>query len=106
MLIASPIARAHYFMSLIPAAPFVAAVALRAGHERAARWLAWSPVALVVTHYALMRIVGRVGFLGIGTTIWFVCGAVAISYALPRSRASATRRESRAKRELSAAAAP
>jgi hypothetical protein len=82
MLIASPIARAHYFVSLLPAVLFVPAVVARAGRPRAALWLAWSPVALILVHYAMMSIVGRVGFLGIGITIWFLCSAALLSRAV------------------------
>jgi len=79
MLIASPIARAHYFVSLIPATLFLPAALLRVGRRSAAMWMAWIPFALVMAHYALMRIVGRVGLLGIGITIWFLCGSALLA---------------------------
>ena len=53
-----------------------AGLAAASGRPRAAHILAWTPVALVVVHYALMRIVGRVGLLGIGITVWYVACVV------------------------------
>jgi hypothetical protein len=82
MLVAAPIARVHYFVFLLPAALFVPAAVARAGHPRMARWLAWTPVALVLTHYVLMRVVGRVGLLGIGITVWYFVAALFVAQAI------------------------
>jgi hypothetical protein len=77
-LVVSPISRAHYFVLLLPAAMFVPLWFDRAGHPRLARCLAGVPVALLVSHYLIVSWVGRLGMLGIGTTVWFAVSSVAM----------------------------
>ncbi len=74
-LIVSPISRAHYFVLLLPAVLWVPLWLERAGQARLARWAAWAPATLVVSHYIAASLVGRIGLLGIGTTVWFVVSA-------------------------------
>ncbi len=86
-LVVAPIARAHYFLLLIPALPLVPLWFVRAGHERLARWAAWLPAGLVVSHYLASPLVGRVGLLGIGTAVWFAgCAGAMIVVARRASR--------------------
>jgi hypothetical protein len=71
-LIAAPIARGHYFVLLLPAVLFLPAWLLHEGRPRAARLLAWTPAVLILAHYALLNVVGRVGLLGNGLALWYV----------------------------------
>lgn len=71
-LVVSPIGRGSYYAELAPAVIFAPLWLLRAGMPRAARVAAWTPVALVWLHYCALPIAGRVGLLGLGTTVW-VC---------------------------------
>lgn len=71
-LIVAPIARAHYFVLLLPGTLFVPALLLRAGRPRMAGLVAWMPAVLSLVHYAAMDIVGRVGLLGNGITLWYL----------------------------------
>ncbi len=86
-LIIAPIARAHYFVLLLPGSLFVPAWLLRAGRPQAARLLAWSPAVLTLVHYALMNVVGRVGLLGNGITIWYLAAVVLMLRTLGRPEA-------------------
>lgn len=74
-LIVAPIARAHYFVLLLPGTLFVPALLLREGRPRVAALVAWMPAVLSLVHYAAMDIVGRVGLLGNGITVWYLIAA-------------------------------
>jgi hypothetical protein len=77
-LILSPIARGHYYVLLFPATMFVSAWLVR---QRRPGWAVCSavvPAALTVAHYTLLGVAGRIGLLGIGTTVWYVAACVAI----------------------------
>lgn len=78
-LVVSPVARGHYFVLFLPAALFVPLWFLHCGRTRLAFRAAVVPAALVVAHYTLLDYTGRIGLLGIGTTLWYfaVCGHVA-----------------------------
>ncbi|RPI86249.1 MAG: DUF2029 domain-containing protein, partial [Planctomycetaceae bacterium] len=69
-LVVSPVARGHYFLLWLPGALFVPLWLDRAG-SKAARRLAFVPAVLCVVHYLLLDFAGRVGLLGLGTTVWF-----------------------------------
>ena len=85
-LVVSPIARAHYFVLLVPAMPLVPLWFARAGHAKfGARWAAWIPAGLVLAHYLVNPVAGRLGLLGIGTATWFAASATAMIVILRRS---------------------
>lgn len=92
-LVVSPISRAHYFVLLLPAVLFVPLWFDRAGYARLARCLAGVPVALVVSHYLAVSWVGRVGMLGIGTSVWFAVSSVAMMAIQRRQRKQSQRPE-------------
>jgi hypothetical protein len=73
-LVLGRIARAHYFVLLLPAVMFVAAWLWRDGRRRAALAMAIVPAALSVVHYVLLDYAGRVGVLGLGTAVWYATG--------------------------------
>jgi hypothetical protein len=77
-LIVAPIARGHYYVMLLPAVVFAGAWLLEARHPRLAVGFALAPVLLVVTHYAVLAAAGRVGLLGIGTTLWYAATCAAL----------------------------
>jgi hypothetical protein len=77
-LVVAPIARGHYYVQLVPSVIFLAIWLLAAGRRRLALAAAWVPAALVLAHYCLMDVSGRVGLLGIGTTIWLTAAAIMV----------------------------
>lgn len=70
-LVVSPVARGHYFVMMFPAVLLVPLWFESQQLHRAARWAAFVPVALSWMHYVLLDWTGRMGVLGIGTTVWF-----------------------------------
>jgi hypothetical protein len=72
VLIVSPVSRGHYYMFQLPALVFVPLWFYQQGHTRQARWLAVAPVVLSLLHYASVDVFGRMGLLGIGTTVWYL----------------------------------
>jgi hypothetical protein len=77
-LIVSPISRGHYFAELLPAVLLVPLWLLRHGTPRTAGFMAWTPAVLVGLHYGLLPVTGRLGLLGLGTTIWYVTALVLV----------------------------
>ncbi len=77
-LVVSPVARTHYFLLLAPAVLLVPWHLYRQGHPRLAWWLAWTPSVLIVPHYFVPLAAGRVGWLGLGITVWLVAASVAL----------------------------
>ncbi|HEX4144253.1 MAG TPA: glycosyltransferase family 87 protein [Pirellulales bacterium] len=75
-LVVSPVARTHYFLLVAPAVLFVPWQLERAGRRRLAWWMAWTPTVLVVPHYFWPLAAGRVGWLGIGITVWLVAAGI------------------------------
>jgi len=73
-LIVSPVSRGHYFMMQLPALLAVPFWLLSRGKTRCGKVLSAMPVVLSLLHYALVDYTGRIGLLGIGTTVWY--GAV------------------------------
>lgn len=78
-LVLSPVARAHYFMLLLPATWFVPARLYLDGRWRTAWCMAAAPALLVVPHYLLLDPLGRLGYLGIGTAAWCVAGTALLA---------------------------
>jgi Glycosyltransferase family 87 len=98
-LIIFPIARTHYYLLLLPAVTFVSLWFARQDRMKWAVALAIAPCILVIAHYVRVDVVGRVGLLGLGTTLWYLTAGVAMlgpfrpavsqAGAFPRSVASA-----------------
>ena len=73
-----PIARTHYYVLLLPAVAFVS---LWHFEQRRAHWavaLAIVPCVLVICHYVFLNVTGRIGLLGLGTTLWCLTAGVAM----------------------------
>ena len=78
-LVISPISRGFYHTELVPGVLLVPLWLLSRHMPVAARWMAWTPVVLVLAHYlAVLPIAGRIGLLGIGTAIWYAVGATLV----------------------------
>ncbi|MCY2966720.1 MAG: glycosyltransferase family 87 protein [Planctomycetota bacterium] len=69
--IVSPVARGHYFLLWIPGVLFLSLWLARQQHGGIARKFAFWAVGLCAVHYVLLDFAGRIGVLGIGTTVWF-----------------------------------
>lgn len=78
-LMVSPLSRGHYFMFLIPAWLFVPLALMEKGRYEAARHFSVSALALVLGHYLFIRYLGKLGWLGIGTTLWLAAAMVLLS---------------------------
>ncbi len=76
--IVSPVARGHYFLLFLPAVIYGGLWMRERRPERWALWIAAVPMLLCLTHYLALKYAGRIGLLGIGTTLWFfvACGFV------------------------------
>lgn len=83
-LVIFTIARVHYFVLWLPAVTMVPLCLLERGHERLARWMAFSPVAMTMAHYVLMNQVGYIGLLGLATTTWYFAGCTMLLCTQPR----------------------
>jgi hypothetical protein len=79
MLLFSPVAWSHYFMTLIPAVLAVPLWLDLRGHRWGARISAALPAALVLTHYLAKPLVGPIGLLGLGTSAWFLAVAAVMA---------------------------
>jgi hypothetical protein len=75
-LMVSPMSRGQYFFLQLPALLFMPLWFIRRGQTSLARALVFIPVALVFLHYIFLPYAGRIGLLGIGTTLWFVFTAI------------------------------
>jgi hypothetical protein len=77
-LIVSPVARGHYFLLYLPALLFGGTWMLDHRPGKTATIMNLTPLALCVIHYTALEYAGRIGLLGIGTTVWFfaACGIV------------------------------
>lgn len=71
----SPVARGHYYLLWIPGCLFLSLWMWRQHQYRQAWHVAIWPIVLTVLHYGLLDYTGRVGLLGLGTTVWFFLGA-------------------------------
>lgn len=79
-LVVSPVARGHYFVLFLPAAVFVPLWFLHRSQRSRAFRAAVIPALLVVAHYALLKHTGRIGLLGIGTTVWYFAACYQIAF--------------------------
>jgi hypothetical protein len=86
-LVIFSIARAHYYVMLLPAVTFVSWWLLVGGRRRMAVALAIVPCVLVIGHYVLVPFAGRVGWLGLGTTLWYLTACTALLWP-PRAAAA------------------
>src|SRR5262249_38877578 len=77
-LVISPVARGHYFLLYVPALLFGGLWLRERYSEKQALWFALIPALLCSCHYLAMSVAGRMGLLGIGTSLWFfaACGVV------------------------------
>lgn len=91
MLVISPIARGHYFMLYVPAVVFLPLWLQQRGDPRVrgkslAMVLTVIPPLLVVAHYALLPVAGRMGLLGLGTAGWLLTALVTCDRLMAVSR--------------------
>jgi len=78
--VVSPVARGHYFVLYLPAVIFGGVWMRERRAEKSAFRFVAVPMFLCLLHYMALKYAGRVGVLGIGTTVWFfvACGFVLI----------------------------
>jgi hypothetical protein len=77
-LVIIPIARAHYFVALLPGVMFLCLWLVRQRRPRWALFFAIVPGVLILAQYILLDVAGRVGFLGLGITLWYFGGCTAM----------------------------
>jgi hypothetical protein len=85
--IVSPVARGHYFVLFLPAVLFVPLWLLQSGQPREAIRAALVPALLVVLHYTLLKYAGRIGVLGLGTTLWYFAECARVTFGHAESSA-------------------
>ena len=78
--VVSPVARGHYFVLFLPAALFVPLWLLQCDKPPAAFRAALIPAVLVGLHYGLLKYAGRIGVLGIGTTLWYFAACARVTF--------------------------
>jgi hypothetical protein len=78
LLVVSPVSRGHYFMLLVPAILCLPLWLDRENRTLAAILFAVVPIALVDLHYIFLAQAGRVGLLGLGTTVWLVVALILV----------------------------
>ncbi len=88
-LVIVPIARAHYFVMMLPAILFLGCWLVRQGRPRWAIVFVVVPGVLTIAHFVFVEQVGRMGLLGLGTAVWYVTSCVALSGSAPRMRRDA-----------------
>jgi hypothetical protein len=86
IVIFARVARAHYFVLLLPAVIFVGIWLLRAERPKLAACLVVLPGLLTLAHYALTDLVGWIGLLGIGITLWYLAACVTLIRLSSRKR--------------------
>ena len=94
-LLISPVSWGHHYTLLLPAVLFVPLWLWQRKMPRASLTIATIPALLSLLHYGLLEYTGRIGLLGIGTTLWFlvICGMIpAASRVDPESVAPERRR--------------
>ena len=79
-LVVSPVARGHYFVLFLPAVLFVPLWLIQTGKPGAAFRAAVIPAVLVALHYVLLKYAGRIGVLGIGTTLWYFAECANVTF--------------------------
>jgi hypothetical protein len=90
-LVISPVARGHYFVLFLPAVLFLPLWLLQCGKHRAAFRAAIIPAVLVLLHYVLLKYAGRIGVLGIGTSIWFFTECALATFGREEASSAAVR---------------
>jgi len=85
MLVASPVARGHYFMLVVPAMLLLPLWLDQRRMPRAATVMAVAPAALSVLHYLLLPWAGRIGLLGMGTACWLMAAMLLVDRAARQS---------------------
>jgi hypothetical protein len=75
----SPISWGHHYVMWLPGLVFVPYLLWQNGRRAQAIGLAETACVLVIAHYVVLDHAGRVGLLGIGSTIWYVAAVVSIS---------------------------
>jgi len=76
----SPVFRGHYYVLWLPAAWLLPLYCWHLNRTQLATSLAVAACALTWTHYLLLEWAGRVGVLGLGTTLWYVVATVSVLY--------------------------
>ena len=77
-LVVSPVARGHYFILYLPAMLFGGSWMLSHQTQKRAAAMNLTPLVLCVGHYLALNVLGRIGLLGIGTTLWFASSCVLV----------------------------
>ncbi len=77
-LAVSPLSWGHHYVVWLPALLFVPFWMWHNGRRAIAAGLAESACALVWAHYVLLDHAGRVGLLGIGSTVWYLVAVTVI----------------------------
>ncbi len=78
--VVSPVARGHYYVLFLPAVLFVPLLLHKGGKHREALQAALVPAVLVAAHYLLLKYAGRIGVLGIGTTLWYFAECARVTF--------------------------
>jgi hypothetical protein len=89
ILIVARVARAHYFVLLLPGVIFVGVWLLRSQRPKLAACYVLLPGLLTLLHYALTDVVGWIGLLGIGTTLWHLAACVTLIRLSPQQESGA-----------------
>ena len=75
-LVISPLSWGHYYVIWLPAAVLCPTWLWLHGRSRLAAGMAITACTLVWAHYVLLPWTGRIGLLGIGTSMWFTIACV------------------------------
>lgn len=78
-LLISPLSWVHHYVIWLPALLLVPYLQITRGAPRLAAAMLSSAAGLVWLHYLAMDWTGRVGLLGLGTTVWFVAATTWVS---------------------------
>lgn len=103
--IVSPVARGHYFMLYVPAILFGGLWMFEHRSARSALRFTVVPAFLCVTHYLALNHAGRIGLLGVGTSLWFFTACAIVLVDAGRSRPQARIGGTASLRQVSAKAA-
>jgi hypothetical protein len=69
-LVVSPISRGHYFVMLAPALLFIPAWLRTCGQSQVADLTPFLPATFSLAHYLGLEFTGRIGLLGVTTSLW------------------------------------
>jgi hypothetical protein len=103
--IVSPVARGHYFMLYVPAILFGGLWMYEHRSARSALRFATVPALLCLAHYLALNHAGRIGLLGIGTSLWFFAACAIVLIEAARARPQARIAGTTSLRRISAKAA-